>query len=539
MRTPLAAHSAPIGTRQPAAHRVAAIESRLYSEHRPGDSLRWWLVVLLIVVGCTPSRTVGAEILADPGAGAMEELAQQLFAPDFCSGADRRSIGIWAFDPDRVPVSSGVADRVYTSALNALIAHKPACVDVLDGSAIRDIAEHLKRTGAFREAGENPLLALERANRSVSILALGDIFAQDSAVYMSFRAVERESTVVLGQTKPWRLPDAFIRSAAEDAALSLDVALQRAANQLVARAGDLRVLVPIGLYYQDSGAQPPFARYVLDGLLGAIENQKANLLTGPTLKIVQPDLPLGPKSGSATTIDDFDPLTATGKPGEGVFELSGRYWQVGDAIDLKLALRSRSAETVSWQGRVRLDGLPNLSAKPAGAGFGAGDVSDSAFLLQMTSPRGAAPFYRPGEELTVFLRSDREAWLTCFYIDTAGAVVRVLPNSFQPGQDSGNHIAPGVLRALPDPRSDPFKFQFTATTLGQEVLKCFATTSNPAAHLPQELLAPGFAPLSADLSRRLEAVFHSLPDTLVAEAALTVTVGTDARPTETAPKGGS
>ena len=498
-----------------------------------------WVAVLLLVVGGNQGRALGAEILADPGAGAMEELAQQLFAPDFCTGADRRSIGIWAFDPDHVPVSSGVADRVYTSALNSLIAHKPACVDVLDGSAIRDIAEHLKRTGAFREAGENPLLALERANRSVSILTLGDIFAQDSAVFVSFRAVERESTVVLGQTKPWRLPDEFMRSAAEDAALSLDVALQRAANQLVARAGDLRVLVPIGLYYQDSGAQPPLARYVLDGLLGAIENEKANLLTGPALKVVQPALPLGQKSGSATTIDDFDPLSATGKPGEGVFELSGRYWQVGDAIDLKLVLRSRSAETVSWQGRVRLEGLPDLSTKPEGAGFGAGDVGESAFLLQMTSPRGAAPFYRPGEELTVFLRSDREAWLTCFYIDTAGAVTRVLPNSFQPGQGSGNHIAPGVLRALPDPRSDPFKFQFTATTLGQEVLKCFATTRDPASHLPEELLAPGFVPLSADLSRRLEAVFHSLPDTLVAEAALTVTVGTDTRPTEPAPKGAS
>ena len=203
-----------------------------------------WLPAAVLAFGTSWASAQGPA--ADPSEAPMTAFVTQLFTPDFCNGAERRSIGIWTFDPDRVPVSSGVADRVYTSAFNALIAHKPACVDVLDGSAIRDIAEHLKRTGAFREAGENPLLALERANRSVSILALGDIFAQDSAVYVSFRAVERESTVVLGQTKPWRLPDAFMRSAAEDAALSLDVALQRAANQLVARAGDLRVLVPAG-----------------------------------------------------------------------------------------------------------------------------------------------------------------------------------------------------------------------------------------------------------------------------------------------------
>jgi hypothetical protein len=495
------------------------------------------LLALAASVATCGSAAAAAVPAVDPATGAMEELATQLFTPSFCDGGPRRTVGIWAFDQDHIPVSAGVADRIYTSALNTLIARKPACVDVLDGSAIRDIAEHLKRTGAFREAGENPLLALERANRSVAILAQGDIFTQDGAVYVSFRAVARESAVVLAQSKPWRLPEAFVRSAAEDAALTLDVALQRAANQLVARAGRLNVLIPLGVYYQDTGAQPPLARYLLDGLLGAIESEKANLLTGPTLRVIQPDLRLGPKTGAMTTIDDFDPLSAGGKPAEGVFELTGRYWQVGDAIDLKLVLRSRTAETVSWQGRVRLDGLPDLSAKPKGGGIGAGEVGESAFLLQMTSPRGAAPFYRPGEELTVFLRSDKAAWLTCFYIDTAGAVMKVLPNGFQGDQAAESRIEPGVLRALPDARRDPFKFQFTATTLGEEVLKCFATTGDPAPHLPKPLLAPGFVPLSADLARRLDAVFHSLPDMLVAEAALTVTVGTDVRPPEPATGG--
>lgn len=491
---------------------------------------------LLVVAACAATLGNAAEavaIVADPAEGAMNELAAQLFTSDFCSGAERRSVGIWAFDPDRIPVSAGVADRIYASALNTLIARKPACVDVLDGSAIRDIAEHLKRTGAFREAGENPLLALEKANRSVAILAQGDIFAQDNAVFVSFKAVERESAVVLGQTKSWRVPEAFVRSAAEDAALTLDVALRRAANQLVARAGRLNVLVPLGLYYQDTGAQPPLARYILDGLLGAIESETASLLSGPTLRVVPPELRLATKSGAVTTIDDFDPLaSAGGKAAGGVFELTGRYWQVGDAIDLKLVLRSQSAETVSWQGRVRLDGLPDLLATPKGGGHSAGALGESAFLLQLTSPRGAAPYYNPGEELTVFLRSDREAWLTCFYIDTEGLVTKVLPNGFQTDQGTGNRIAAGVLRALPDAQHDPFKFQFTAATLGEEALKCFATTRDPAPYLPEELQGAGFVPLSADLAGRLGAVFHSLPEMLVAEAVLTVTVGTDTPPPE-------
>src|SRR5487761_2440462 len=252
---------------------------------RPGDWLRILLAGLMTVFLCGATWANDAETAPDPAERAMDELASQVFTPSFCSDAARRSIGIWAFDPDRIPVSVGVADRIYASALNTLIARKPPCVDVLDGSAIRDIAEHLKRTGAFREAGENPLLALERANRSVSILAQGDLFAQDSAVFVSFRAVESGSAVVLGQTKPWRLPDALVRSAATDAALSLDVALRRAGNQMAAKAGHVSVLMPLGLYYQDTGAQPPLARYILDGLLGAIESETTHLVTGPTLRV--------------------------------------------------------------------------------------------------------------------------------------------------------------------------------------------------------------------------------------------------------------
>jgi hypothetical protein len=493
------------------------------------------VAMFALALGTTAARGVEA-IAGDPSEASMTAFAAQIFVTDFCAGGGRRSIGIWSFDADRIPVSSNVADRIYASALNTLVTNKPSCADVLDGSAIREIAEHLKRTGAFREAGENPLLALEQANRAVSILILGDIFAQDGAVYVSFRAVERERGVVLGQTKPWQLPEDYIRSAAADAALSLDVALKRAANQLVARAGTMRVLVPLGVYFQDSDAQPPLARYILDGLLGAIETETTSLLSGSTLRVIAPELRLAAKTGAITTIDDFDPLVAaTGKIGESAFELTGRYWQVGEAIDLKITLRSQTNQMVSWQGRVRLAGLPDLAATPVSNTLGT--QGESAFLLQMTSPRGAAPYYRPGEALTVFLRSDRDAWLSCFYVDAAGAVMMVLPNPFQSDRSAESRIAADVLRALPDARRDPFEFRFTANTYGEEALRCFATTGDPGPYLPEPLKSGGFTPLTADLARRLGALFRSLPDMLVAEALLTVTVGPDDPPAQTDKEG--
>lgn len=463
---------------------------------------------------------------AEPPQDAIAELATQLFPQGYCDTGERRSMGIWTFDLDRIPVSSGVADRVYAAALSELIARKPPCVDVLDGSAIREIAEHLKRTGAFRKAGDNPLLALEQANRGVSVLLRGDIFAQDATIYLSFRAVERERGVVLAQTKPWRLPADYVRSAAEDVALNLDSALEKAANRLVAGAVGMRVIIPLGLYYQDTGAQPPLARYVLAGLMSAIEAETTSLVSGSKLRVVQPELMLAAKSGAVSTIDDFDPLAqASGKLGEGVHELTGRYWQVGDAIDLKLSLRSRTGETVSWQGRIRLSGLPSLASAPKSSGLGG--EGESAFLLQMTSPRGAAPYYRPGEALTVFLRSERDAWLSCFYIDVNGTAMQVVPNSFQGDKSAESRIAANVLRSLPDPRRDPFEFRFTVNTLGEEVLRCFALTADPMAHLPAALKGDGFAPLPADIAARLTDIFHDVPGVLVAEARLTVTVGNE------------
>jgi len=498
----------------------------------------WRLVLFAALLAALVMLTAAGRgqeaAVPDPSEASMTAFAQQLFMPDFCTGADRRSIGIWSFDVDRIPVSGAVADRVYASALNTLVVNKPPCADVLDGSAIREIAEHLKRTGAFREAGDNPLLALEQANRSVSILILGDILAQDGAIYVAFRAVERESGVVVGQTKPWLLPEDYVRAAAADAALSLDVALKRAANQLVARAPTMRVLVPLGLYYQDTDAQPPLARYILDGLLGAIETETTSLLSGSTLRVVSPELRLAAKTGAIATMDDFDPLVAASSGiGDGAFELTGRYWRVGDAIDLKLAMRSQTDQRVSWQGRVRLAGLPDLEATPVNSFLAA--EGESAFLLQITSPRGAAPYYKPGEALTVFLRSDREAWLSCFYVDAAGSATMVLPNAYMADRSAQSRVAAGVLRALPDARLDPFEFRFTANTYGEEALRCFATTGDPAPHLPESL--QGFTPLTADLARRLGAVFRSLPDMLVAEAILTVTVGPGDPPIQSEKKG--
>jgi len=65
------------------------------------------------------------------------------------------------------------------------------------------------------------------------------------------------------------------------------------------------------------------------------------------------------------------------------------------------------------------------------------------------------------------------------------------------------------------------EFRFTANTYGEEALRCFATTGDPAPHLPESLQGGSFTPLTADLARRLGAVFRSLPDMLVAEAILT------------------
>ncbi|HSK41155.1 MAG TPA: DUF4384 domain-containing protein [Arenibaculum sp.] len=66
------------------------------------------------------------------------------------------------------------------------------------------------------------------------------------------------------------------------------------------------------------------------------------------------------------------------------------------------------------------------TARPAAAtGGGAAELS-------LTTERGTAPLYRPGEAVVVRAHTTDAAFLYCYYVDAGGGVARIFPNRFQP-----------------------------------------------------------------------------------------------------------
>lgn len=435
----------------------------------------------------------------------------------------RLSVGIWPFKDKALPISQLAAERIYGELVGSLLATAPDCVDVMDGNGIGVVLEHLHRTGALAKAGGNPVAALEAANQSVDIVVLARIFAQNGAVMISLKGVERRSGRTVAQSPAHRLADNLTRSALADTAIGLDAAIEAAVGVFALQARDMTRLVPAGLYYQDSGAQPPFARYVMERITARLVSRWRNLLTDRALRVIEPEFDLAADLGRRLSSRDLDPLAkiASRDGSDGLYQMRGVYWPIGDAIDVTLTLKTPTGKTVSWHGRIRQADIGGLEIAPRNTDAAA--PSDGGFAVLMTTKRGSNPVFRDGEELQLFIRTERTAWFHCFFIDSKGGVTQVLPNKYQKDAADGHRLEAHVLHAFPDPKRDPFAFRVDTNTTGEEMLKCIATTRNVDKDLPDILRARELSPLPGGIAAEIDTIFNQVPNTALATAAVTIT----------------
>lgn len=457
----------------------------------------------------------------------VTELDRQLAAS--LAGTDcakPRALGVWPFDADEIPVGAAAADQLYSDLIAALVVSAPACIEIMDGEGIGAVLDYLNRTGALAEAGGNPVAALETANRAVDIVVMPKLMVRAGDVLLSLKAVARETGRTLAQTSAETLPAERTDAALADTARDLESAVTAAVDDLLGQVRDMTRLVPAGLYYQDSGVQPDFARYFEDRLVAGLVAKTANVITDRALSVLKPEFDLTTDLGQTLSPRDLDPLARIAERSgpDGLYQLRGTYWLLGDVVDITLTLKGVAGRAASWHGRLEVSGLGTLALEPAGARLGSATDETGNFAVLMTSPRGDDPVYHPGEELVVYFRSDRRVWLYCFYIDSAGAVTEVLPNMFEKDFAQGHMLAPFILHALPDPRRDPFTFRIDASSLGAERLKCLATTRNVTEDLPPALQGKSFDPIPAEIAAAIDPTFEALPDVGLASASVTVTI---------------
>ena len=445
------------------------------------------------------------------------------FSAETCAAPP--SLGIWPFDKTQTPLGETAVDGLYDELVAALVARAPPCVSIMDGAGIGAVLGYLHRTGALAEAGGNPVVALEAANRAVDIVVLPKLSVQAGKVLLSLKAVQRDSGETLVQTEALALPasrtDVFLSDTARDVETSVSAAVRYLADQ----AHDMSRLVPAGVFYQDTGTQPDFARYFQERIVAGLVDAMSNVISGHALSVLKPEFDLSADLGEKLSPRDLDPLSriAERDGAQGLYQLRGTYWVLGEVVDMTVTLQAADGRTHIWQGRLNARELGGMALQPGNAAVDQ-EANDGSFAMIMTSPRGENPVYHPGEELTVYFRTDRRAWLYCFYIDSSGEVIEVLPNAFQKDFAQGHMLSPFVLHALPDPRRDPFTFRIDESSLGEERLKCLATSRNVTDDLPTVLQGLGFDAIPAATAVEIDEIFDAIPNVELARASVTVTI---------------
>jgi hypothetical protein len=496
-----------------------------HSGHGVSNRLRI-IAASCVLATLAPAIVHGAPVSKRPQdeiASTVASLLTKAFPTETCKAGTRLSLGLWMFDEDKVPVGPATAERIYQETVSRLLELRPKCIDVLDSAGLAAVANHLSKSGALEKNGGSILASLTEANQDVTIVVFPSLFNQGGRTVFSLRAADRATGRTIALTAPTPLQDKILAENVSDTALSMDATIRAAGKYFAQNAVGMKAVRPLGIFFEDTGAQPEAGRYMLDKLMAHLSQETVNPVTGKTLKIrgiaVEPKATVG-SVVEATTLKDSSATDAE----ERVHDLSGRLWLRDDVVELRLSMADSGGGTLSWQGRMKVSEFKDLELRPKNPALAARPLETSSFAFQLTSPRGRNPIYRPGEELVLLARLGKDAWVYCFYIDTNGMITTVLPNRFRDESNNFNRLAAKILHQLPDPARDRFRFTLTADTMGEELMTCFASTNEIRAQLPKELFASGMSPIPFLRLEQLRSIFGSLKDTAVSEASVTVTV---------------
>jgi hypothetical protein len=455
-----------------------------------------------------------------------------------CEVGGNTRVGVFPFEEARLPLPPENAFALYENLLGALIREAPACVRYVDGRGAMVTLDYLGQTGMLRETGQAHRAEIQQSLASVDYVLDGSIFDQGGTLTAVFRLTDFARGTAVGRAEVL-VPERYPATSCGAGAMPREVAMRQIARALVDRAGDLRHMTVVGGYYGDGDAQTGFSRFLESELVGQMSLAAENVFTGATLNVEylrqQSATRLRSLRGVSVSLREFEEestsVTAVPVSLQGRYRLQFRYWPCeGDgAARLSVTLRSPEGRDISELGNISLAGLPAGTAlRPESPPERADWGPDGAFTFQMTSQRGPNPTFRAGEKLEVLFRTGRDSWLYCFYTDSSGDTIQLLPNAFQIEQPQAHFYAGGRVHLFPDPerlpRPDPFDLMINDDTFGTEVFRCIATARNVTASLPGPLRGTTFDPIPPRYATRLREIFEEIEGRTIAYASITVTV---------------
>ncbi len=124
--------------------------------------------------------------------------------------------------------------------------------------------------------------------------------------------------------------------------------------------------------------------------------------------------------------------------------------------------------------------------------------------ISVTTPIGPRPVYQVGAQLTALVRPNNEAYVSCYYKDARGDILRIFPNRFQPDA----LVAGGTEAQIPGP-STPFGIVLDTAGATEEIM-CLAVDREVMAKLPQTLQGPDLEPLPVASLEQVKAAYGQI-----------------------------
>lgn len=192
--------------------------------------------------------------------------------------------------------------------------------------------------------------------------------------------------------------------------------------------------------------------------------------------------------------------------------LYGKYGMDGQAVRVTLTLTDLSTGSLISETRLRVPGtaIPkDIEVQPSvktvqtavalsqlAASGSTASSSQNGFVLTLSTDRGPGAVYRDGERLTLFVTSNRDAYLKIYHVDVNGVAQLIWPNRF----GGSGFIKAGEALRFPA-AGDKFSYVL-GKPYGTEYIKAIASTRPFATMEPDfsDLQGPAVSAITRGLS---------------------------------------
>ena len=287
--------------------------------------------------------------------------------------------------------------------------------------------------------------------------------------------------------------------------LALEKVIGMAVESLSDQAHNMESLLLSSIVFQNSGSPGPFGHYLQDRLSSAFQNKFNNLLTERRLQVF--------------------PWSKKRQYKKGAYTLRGKFWDLSDAIELRISLRNNQNQVVSWRGWIRPDTI-RQPLRPKGDFSKLRDNDGlGPFAFHVTSDRGLNPVYQIGDYLTIRISLDNNASVYCFTITADKESSQFFPNPFYWKKNKSPYLPGGKITAIPDENFNTYPFNLKISgPPGPELIKCFATSRDVTQDLPKELQGKENGLLPKHMGHNIGRYFHQLEDVAISEASFVMTI---------------